>query len=171
MESANEFFSNMMSSGKNFNKCKVGKVVEFDAKKMKANIQPLPSESNSLLINVPVMTFKTGSFFIRLPLEVGDIVVVLFADNDLDNILLGGDNLATERKHDLSDSICIGGITLFAEKLTDEHTDDLVIGTKDMKANLTITKNGDININAENISIKAKNRADVNGGTQSSTWR
>ena len=163
MEAANDFFNNIIDNSKDFNTVKLGKVVKFDPVKMKADIQPLPSGDSSLLINVPVMTFKTGSFFIRLPLEVGDIVLVLFADNDLDNILLGGDNIATGRKHDLSDSICIGGITLFTERLSKDHGDDLIITNKDLTSKIVLSKN-------DGIEIKSDKRVTISGPTQSSTW-
>lgn len=161
MKEANKFFNGMMDNGKDFNKCKVGQVVKFDAGKMKADIQPLPSSENSLLINVPVMTFLSGSFFIKIPLEVGDTVLVLFADNDLDDILLGGDSNATGRKHDLSDAICIGGINLFNESLGGDST-ELTLGTKDLKGMLSISKDGEISIKGEKITISGKN--------ESKTW-
>ena len=156
MKVANEFFNKMLSEGYNFNKVKLGKVVEFDALKMKAKIQPLPSEEHSLLINVPVMSFITKDFYIRLPLKKDDIVVVLFSDNDLDNILLGSDNKETDRKHDLSDSICIGGIIPFTEEFTDDNEDDLIISHRENTAKIVIKENGDILVKTdENINFEA----------------
>lgn len=181
MEEANKLFNGIANNGQDFNKVKLGKVVKFNAEEMKAEIQPLPSEDNSLLINVPVMTFQTGSFFIRLPLKAGDVVIVLFADSDLDNILLGGDSEATTRKHDLSDSVCIGGVTLFTEKLTSKHKDDLVIANKDLSSKVVLKENGDLIIEGKNvflgegaeegIPLGNKLKSWLDGHTHPYTWR
>lgn len=164
MKEANTFFNGLLDSGSNFNKCKLGRVVKFNAAEMKADIQPLPSGENSLLINVPVMTFVSKSFYVRLPIEVGDMVLVVFADNDLDNILLGGDNKATERKHDLSDAICIGGVLSFTGGLPGQYGEDLVLAKRDNSAKVVIKKDGNIDIQGQTINISASSDVNISAG-------
>ena len=164
MKEANAFFNSLLDSGTEFNKCKLGKVVEFNAAEMKADIQPLPSNESSLLINVPVMTFIAKSFFIRMPLKPGDTVLVLFADSDLDNILLGGDNRATDRKHDLSDAVCIGGIMPFTTTLPGDNADDLVLAKRDSSAKVVIKDSGDIELYGQNVKIEASSDVNIKAG-------
>lgn len=164
MKEANAFFNSLLDSGAEFNKCKLGKVVKFNAAEMKADIQPLPSNENSLLINVPVMTFMAKSFYIRIPLKPGDMVLVLFADNDLDNILLGGDTRATDRKHDLSDAVCIGGVMPFTATLTEDHAEDLILAKKDSTAKVVIKDSGDIELYGQSVKIEAANDVNISAG-------
>lgn len=164
MKEANVFFNNLLASGSEFNKCKLGKVVKFNPTEMKADIQPLPSNENSLLINVPVLSFISNTFYVRVPLEVGDMVLVVFADSDLDNILLGGDNKATDRKHDLSDAICIGGVIPFTKSLPGEYGKDLVIAKRDNNAKIVIKKDGSIELYGQTVNIRSAGDVNITAG-------
>ena len=108
MENANKFLKDFASGiSKGVNVAKLGKVVKFYPEVMKADVIPLPSEDNAMIINVPVATVRTSDFLLYYPLKPDDNVVLLFIDNDTDNILLGEDSIETERDHDVSDCICL----------------------------------------------------------------
>lgn len=157
MENANKFlkdFANGISKGVNV--AKLGKVVKFYPEVMKADVMPLPSEDNAMIINVPVATVRTKDFLLYYPLKPDDNVVLLFVDNDTDNILLGEDSIETERDHDVSDCICLGGITLLKEKLDVDDKDALVIQNIENTARININKNGEIDIRSKLFKVRAE---------------
>lgn len=161
-KNANKFFDDFKKGiAQQTNVCKIAKVVNFYPDKMKVDVLPMPSEDNSMIINVPVATVRSKDFLIYYPLKPDDMVILIFADNDTDNILLGQDNLETERGHDISDCICLGGITLLKDTLDIEDTDSLVLQNIDKSGSVTIKKNGDINIKAKNFKVEAE-RIDLN---------
>ena len=159
---ANNFFEDFKKNiAWETNVCKIAKVVKFYPETMKVDVMPLPSEENSMVINVPVATVRSKDFVIYYPLDVDDIVILIFADNDTDNILLGEDSIETERGHDISDCICVGGITLLNETLDVDDKDALVIQNISNTASISIKKDGDIKIKAKNFKVEAE-RIDLN---------
>lgn len=159
---ANNFFEDFKKNiAGETNVCKMAKVVKFYPETMKVDVMPLPSEDNSMIINVPVATVRSKDFLIYYPLEVDDIVILIFADNDTDNILLGEDSIETERGHDISDCICIGGITLLNDTLEVDEKDALVMQNISNTASISIKKDGDIKIKAKNFKVEAE-RIDLN---------
>lgn len=159
---ANKFFEDFKKNiAGETNVCKMAKVVKFYPDTMKVDVMPLPSEDNSMIINVPVATVRSKDFLIYYPLEVDDIVILIFADNDTDNILLGEDSIETERGHDISDCICIGGITLLNDTLEVDEKDALVMQNISNTASISIKKDGDIKIKAKNFKVEAE-RIDLN---------
>lgn len=159
---ANNFFEDLKKNiAGETNVCKMAKVVKFYPEIMKVDVMPLPSEDNSMIINVPVATVRSKDFLIYYPLEADDIVILIFADNDTDNILLGEDSIETERGHDISDCICIGGITLLNDTLEVDEKDALVMQNISNSASISIKKDGDIKIKAKNFKVEAE-RIDLN---------
>ena len=161
-KNANNFFDNLKKNiAGETNVCKMAKVVKFYPDTMKVDVMPLPSEDNAMIINVPVATIRSKDFVIYYPLEVDDIVILIFADNDTDNILLGEDSIVTEGGHDISDCICIGGITLLNDNLEVDEKDALVMQNISNTASITIKKDGDIKVKAKNFKVEAE-RIDLN---------
>lgn len=159
---ANNFFEDFKKNiAAETNICKIAKVVKFYPETMKVDVMPLPSEDNAMIINVPVATVRSKDFLIYYPLEVDDIVILIFADNDTDNILLGEDSIETERGHDISDCICIGGITLLNDTLEVDEKDALVMQNISNTASISIKKDGDIKVKAKNFKVEAE-RIDLN---------
>ena len=152
---ANNFFEDLQKNiAGETNVCKMAKVVKFYPETMKVDVMPLPSEDNSMIINVPVATVRSKDFLIYYPLKTDDIVILLFADNDTDNILLGEDSIETERGHDISDCICIGGITLLNDSLDVDDADSLVVQNISNSAKIKIKNDGKIQIEATEIELK-----------------
>lgn len=135
---------------------RVGKVKKYDPKNMSCEVMPLPSEDNSLLINVPVAGIRSKDFVAYYPLQADDYVVLLFMDGDIDQILLGQDKADTKRGHDISDCIAIGGISLINDELDIEDSNSLCLQTMDKKASIVIESKGDMKIKAENLDIKGQ---------------
>lgn len=135
---------------------RVGKVKKYDPKNMSCEVMPLPSENNSLLINVPVAGIRSKDFVAYYPLQADDYVVLLFMDGDIDQILLGQDKADTKRGHDISDCIAIGGISLINDELEIEDSNSLCLQTMDKKASVVIKDNGDMKVKAENLDIKGQ---------------
>ena len=117
---------------------------------------PLPSEDNEMVINVPIATVRSKDFLIYYPLKPDDKVILLFIDNDTDNILMGEDNKETERMHDVSDCVCIGGITLLKDKLEVDDKDALVIQNIENTARINISKKGEIDIRSKLFKVRAE---------------
>ena len=135
---------------------RIGKVKSYDPKNMSCQVMPLPSEDNSLLINVPVAGIRSKDFVAYYPLQADDYVVLLFMDGDIDQILLGQDKADTKRGHDISDCIAIGGISLINDELEIEDSNSLCLQTMDKKAAVVIKDNGDMKVKAENLDIKGQ---------------
>lgn len=135
---------------------RIGKVKKYDPKNMSCEVMPLPSEDNSLLINVPVAGIRSKDFVAYYPLQADDYVVLLFMDGDIDQILLGQDKADTKRGHDISDCIAIGGISLINDELKIEDSNSLCLQTMDKKASVVIKDNGDMKVKAENLDIKGQ---------------
>lgn len=155
-EKANDFFNDLkqnLSAGVNV--CKLGKVVKFYPETMKADVMPLPSEDNAMVLNVPVATVRSKDYVIYYPLEVDDYVVLLFADNDTDDLLMGQDSSPTERGHDVSDCICIGGITLLNASLSIADTSSLCLQNIGNSASISLSKDGEVNIKAAKVKVES----------------
>ena len=151
---ANGFFNDFGKSLlQDTNVCKLGKVVNFYSDQMKVDVLPMPSEDNSMIINVPVATVRSKDFVFYYPLEAGDLVVLLFVDNDTDNILLGQDSAETERVHDISDCICLGGITLLKDSLGLAQKDAAVLQTTSGSGKITLGKDGSIKLEGPKIDL------------------
>ena len=153
-ESANNFFNDFMKNiSQGINVCKIGKVNKFNPKNMTVDVTPLPTEDNAMILNVPVLTVKTRDYLVYYPLEVGDNVILLFSDNDIDNIMLGQDNVQTERNHDISDCVCLGGFSLFNDTLEVSNPSSLVIKNNANTCEIELNSAGVINVTATNINL------------------
>lgn len=160
MSEANRFFDGLgRKYSKDLHTSFLGEVTRYDATKMQADVQPLASQNElayPTIVNLPVAHTGNGTFVIHVPLEKGDIVAVMTAEHDIDNILLGNSNtnVQTERSHELDDSIVVGKITPFTDVQTLNDT-DLHIGTRDGATSITMTPAGSIIIEAGTIELGA----------------
>ena len=161
MKSVNDFFNNFKDDINRINVCKIGKVVKFYPEVNKVDVIPLPSEENAIVLNVPVAHVRSRDFFIYTPLKEGDKVILVFMDGDTDSILFDEDKKTTERTHDISDCVCIGGITLFSESLKVADKESLCIQNKEGTGAVILKENGDILIKAKNFKVNAE-RIDLN---------
>jgi hypothetical protein len=166
-DSPMDFFNKLSGNLVNgINSCMLGKIEAFDSSKMKANVIPLVKNKDGdkpMLIEVPISFIKAGPFLIRPPYKKGDIVLVVFADEDIDNVLLSG-NISepnSTRKHSLDDAIVVGGIMPFTNTLPGEHGEDLVIGKDDFTTKIVIKEDGEILIESnKGITISGPSRTE-----------
>lgn len=134
--------------------CMLGKIEKFNAQTMKAEVSPLTRfrdksgelKTRPLLIEVPVSFLKAGPFVIRPPYKTGDVVLVAFADEDIENVLLSGElsNPNSTRTHSLDDAIVVGAIMPFTTTLPGDHLEDLIIATEDFSTKIVVQENGEI---------------------------
>lgn len=154
MDNVNQFFNDFAGHiGKGINVAKLAKVVKYYPENMKVDVMPFPTGDSAMILNVPLATIATQDYLVYYPLKADDIVVLLFIDYDTDNILLGEDNLETERGHDVSDCVAIGCISLFKEPLSVSDTDSLLIQEKGGKSKIRLNK-GEIEIESPKINLK-----------------
>lgn len=157
---ASIFFNNYKKGLLNvINTCLIGIIEKFDGETMKANVTLLPNDD--LILDVPVMTLQTSEFYIRVPYEPGDHVLVVFSQRDIDQIMHSGDASPSDRVLSIDDAIIIGGINLFDDPLPSEDKDKLVIGQKDGGAKITMA-DGKINFVGE---VTFTNNVKLNGST------
>lgn len=146
--------------------CVLGKIKSFDGQKMTADVIPLGKrrlsdgrvESMPVISQAPVMFLYANGFFVRPPLKPGDLVVVVFAERELDAVLLSGSPQAptSTRHHGLEDAIVLGGWLPFSGSLPVSGDNDLVIGRTDGKVTITVTPEGTVDITApKGITLKA----------------
>lgn len=154
MEAANQFLNDFaLGITKGMHVAKLAKVVRFDPNTMVIDALPLPSEDHAMVLNVPVATVRSGDYILYYPLKAGDMVVLLFMDNDTDNILLGEDSTETERGHDVSDCVCIGGITLLKDSLPVGEKDALVVQNMGGTGKIVLKKDGSIKLESPKIEL------------------
>lgn len=111
--------------------CIPGKVEKYDATQQKADIKPLVKaplfldddgdvevevESLPVIPDVPIGWPRGGGFFMSLPIEKGDFVLLVFAERSIDNYLAGSGSEVdpvVDNRFDLSDAVAIPGFAPF----------------------------------------------------------
>lgn len=109
MGNANTFFKNLGEGlGNNINSCIIAKVQDYDNTKNTITAIPL-HEGMPPLIEVPVMVLGNQDFNIKFPISKNDMVLVLFIDYDIDNLVIDGvtTTSASNRRHSINDSIAL----------------------------------------------------------------
>lgn len=116
------------------NTCLPGKVEEYDPAEQKVSVKPLIKrrlvteegeellEELPIIPDVPVYFPRTQAFFLTFPIQVGDLVMIIFAQRSLDNWLAGqGEDTDPDefRMHDLTDAIALPGLYPFGQAIKD----------------------------------------------------
>lgn len=139
--------------------CMPAKIESFDPVKMKATVTPLFKRvfkgqkpvNMPPIVEVPVSGLLAGGFVIRPPYKTGDLVLLIFAQRALDNVMAAGNEADPEisRMHALDDAIVVGGLMPFSQSLPGGHAQDLLIGTANLSAKITISPEGLISISSQ----------------------
>lgn len=119
-----------------------GTIERYNPIENKADIE---LQNGALITEIPMGTIQTGDFYIRVPYTQGDLVMVIFAQGDIDGLFHGDAATPTERKFSFDDAIGAFGLNTFDDPLPAEDPDKMVIGQKDGGAKITIG-NGQINV-------------------------
>lgn len=95
--------------------------------------------------DVILFTLQGGSSFIKLPINVGDSVLLVMSERSFDRWYSGdGDGLPYEyRMHDYSDAIAIGGLNPEASAIANVDTTTI---NGDVNMNGTLNIDGDLNV-------------------------
>lgn len=134
--------------------CIPGRVVTYDPVTQRADVQPLIKKeyrdgvvlSPAVIYGAPVVFPTAGTGILSMPVVTGDTVLLLFSERSIDlwvNSLADGNGKAQEvqpqdnRKHSLSDAICLVGVSPYSLALGGHPT------------NVVLRMNAGVN-NAEN---------------------
>ncbi len=178
------------STSSNIKVCLPGIVQEYDFKTQRASIKIDIKEvfedgsdiDYPVITGVPVIFTATSLASITIPVTQGDSCLVLFADRDISNWLLGasGEKPNTIRMHNLSDAIAIIGLMQYSKVNNAENNDDLLIRYKNGKIrikdsgkieiitdndDIEITTQKDIKVNCNNAAVTAENEINVIAGS------
>ena len=101
-----------------------------------------------LLTNVPIRYLKTKNFSISIPIEVGDHVLVIFCERNIDNWLLNaGINAPIDtRKHHLSDAFAFPMMYPETDTVPSFNSQDLEIKHKSGSPLIRLKNSGGVDI-------------------------
>lgn len=96
---------------KNINVSVIAKIIKINTNNT-VNVKPLYKDSEKempILVNVPLMQLSSGNIKIEIEQQVGDIVLLIVNDFDVENVLISGDakEVNTKRNHALDDAIAL----------------------------------------------------------------
>lgn len=136
-----------------------GKIIEYNAQTQEADIELFVTRNYidgtnidmPIVSSVPVMQYRTSSAMVKLPINEGDGVLVIFSKSSLDSFLATGSRAtySAGRQFVLSDAIALPGLFPFSDPNTTENDNDLEIINNSQK--ITIKENGDIEIGGSNL--------------------
>jgi len=138
-------------------------VVLYNNKKIEDKWEEIPP-----ILNMPVRFPKVAGFYMRMPLKKKDPVVICFAEESIDNLVVDGQSHNSEdsRRFSMDDGFVMGGFSLENDKLKKigEYTEDVVLvnnvtGTvirQNQAGEIFIEDSKNITIgNSDNITIKS----------------
>lgn len=107
------------------NCCKIGRITEFNAEKwtVTAEILQVMTVNNqnyipTVLTEVPLLFYGSGSANITMPNPIGKNCLLLFCDRNIDNFLLTGQRYLPDnnRKHSFADAVALLTINSFVDE-------------------------------------------------------
>jgi hypothetical protein len=151
------------------------KINKYDAEKMRAEItliskQNLEGEMVEIppVLEVPVGFMKAGKFIIRPPFQKGDVVVVVFSEKAIDQLLISGksEEVKYTRMHSIDDAIIVNSLQLESESdLNSSYTSDLLIENQEANSRIVMKNNGDLLAETSgNTTIDTSGSTTVNSG-------
>jgi hypothetical protein len=175
------FYNNLLDKNiRNMHTCLLGKVKSFNPTEMNVTVAPMnPYRVHGgdvklpELIDIPVNSINSSEFIVVTPYKEGDIVVILFAERDISDIVEEGEfsDKTNKRKFDFNDAIIIGSIKPFTEELSNANKDDLQILKKDGTSKIVLKSNGDIIIESDNVLLGGEDANEsVPLGDSLKTW-
>ena len=162
-----------------------------DAKQRRIDVEPLPRKvySTGEVIDYPIITSvqaispSTSQTMIHLPLVVGDVVLLVFSQEELDDVKSGSVSKytpETRRKLDLSDAIAIVGLFGFdntPENIATKHCNYSVedvaivhnIGQPE-ECSFVLSNSGSVVFDANSYTFK-RGRASFEAGVTSTSYK
>jgi hypothetical protein len=137
-----------------------GRVEKYDAATQTADVQPQlirvikDADGNEVqerypkIPSVPVLFPRSGAFFVSLPIQVGDTVLLVFCDYSIDQWRAKGREsvISDDRPHGLHAAVAIPGLFPDSGALSDAHADDLVIGKDDDGMQIRVTSDDKVQV-------------------------
>lgn len=140
------------------NVCKIGQITAINKLKSTISVKPLHSAVINgkktdlpILVNVPLLQFMTTDFIIKLPVDVGDKVLIIHVDYDIENLVISGEQKDenVDSIHDINSAIAIPfNLSSLNSELSINDSDDLYIGTKSGNTYIKIQPTGEIIIDS-----------------------
>lgn len=127
-------------------------ILDYDSDEV-GNAQEFPP-----LTNVPIrQCMDSGSAYIRLPVQIGDIGTIEFFDSSIDDLVTSNVHTydLTEDWHKLSDNLFTNGFLPKDKLFTFDSTAKLVLGTKTGKIYIKFNQNDEIEILTEKATVTA----------------
>lgn len=127
-------------------------ILDYDSDEI-GNVQEFPP-----LTNVPIrQQMDSGSAYVRLPVQVGDIGTIEFFDSSVDDLVTSNVHTydLTEDWHKLSDNLFTNGFLPKDKLFTFDSSSKLVLGTKTGKIYIKFNQDDEIEILTEKATITA----------------
>ncbi len=160
---------------------KACKVITVDNDNNYVSVQILDKDSDGqgniieypIIPNVPIrQSQESGSAYIRLPVQKGDIGTIEFFDSSVDDVIKQGlySYSYDEEWHSLSDGLFTNGFLPDSKLFTFDSTNPITIGTKNGIFTLSVTSAGKLQIEGLNeLSIKSDISIDLDAPNVSTT--
>lgn len=148
------------------------------------------------ILNVPLIMPGSRKALVSFPVEIGDTVLLVFAQRSMDNFKLGAGRPTTpndSRKNDLQDAIAIPGLFPFGTSSNRASTRKYPHNPKDVvvvaniggnecevrlatSGDITLNTEFQVNVNAKDINLTATNAIAIKGASMSidvpnTTWK
>jgi hypothetical protein len=110
-----------------------------------------------LISRCPVVMPVCGPFFTSWPLAVGDEVLLVICDRELDTWLYSGETTTprSHRAHQLTDAVVIPGLSSFANPVTGRSATDMVMGLQTGAGSLRVTPAGVATLDGSAVKLGA----------------
>ena len=162
--------------------CCPGKVEKYDDLTQKASVLPLLKRTYLLddgtkeiidlpkIDNVPVVNARGGGFYVSMPLEKDDLVLLVFCDRSIDKYKSSTGSQQVDpvdlRTNDITDAVAIPGFYPFSKALKSglANKGKLALGYDD-GGSITIDKNSEIVVtnSGGTFTLKPSGQVDING--------
>ncbi|KEI18246.1 Gp138 family membrane-puncturing spike protein [Clostridium haemolyticum] len=156
---ANLFHNFQINMNNNLNVLMIGKITSYNATNNTATIEPMhyfptTEKPYTPLINVPIGCFNIGGYNIKIKPKINDIMLIMFTDYDIDNLLIDSKTKKpnTSRTHALEDAIALPLSINFLNN-SFNATEDLTIAKEGTNTYVKIKSNGDIILNSSTIKL------------------
>jgi len=159
---------------------KACKVVEVNSGGNQVSLQILDKDSDGMgniieypiIPNVPIrQPMESGSAFIRLPVQLGDVGTIEFFDSSVDDTIV--DSVYSysyeEDWHSLSDGLFTNGFLPNNKLIEIDHNNPITIGTKTGTFTFTVNSSGQLTITSPIVNIVSSSAINITAPTTTIT--
>lgn len=144
---------------KDLNVMMIAQIQSYNPSNNTATVVPLhtepgTSEAYNPIPNIPIGFFSIGGYSIKVQPKIGDIILLIFCDYDMDNVAINGEtkDAKTARTHDLQDAIALPLSINFLNNAFNA-TQDLIIQKDGANAYAKLTEDGNWILNGNSIKL------------------